>query len=139
MRLQLRPGLRVCESGTGSGSLSVSIMKAILPTGHLFTFEFNADRVQKAKADFKRLGLDQYVTVTHRDVLSNGFTLQKDSDDRITNGEEQDARVTPGSVDAIFLDLPSPQIAVPHAYEILRKRGRLCNFSPCIEQVQKAS
>jgi tRNA (adenine57-N1/adenine58-N1)-methyltransferase catalytic subunit len=108
-------------------------MKAILPTGRLFTFEFNADRVVKAKVDFKRLGLDNYVTVTHRDVLSNGFTLQKDSDEKIKTGEENEARVAPGSIDAIFLDLPSPHVAVPHAYEVLRKRGRLCNFSPCIE------
>ena len=110
-------------------------MKAILPTGRLFTFEFNADRVIKAKADFNRLGLEDYVTVTHRDVLSNGFTLDKDSDNKLTAGagEEKEARVAPGSIDAIFLDLPSPHVAVPHAYEVLRQRGRLCNFSPCIE------
>merc|ERR1712176_1723689 len=54
--LQLRPNMRVVESGTGSGSLSVSLTKAIIPTGHLLTFEFNHDRVGKAKADFTKLG-----------------------------------------------------------------------------------
>jgi tRNA (adenine57-N1/adenine58-N1)-methyltransferase len=129
--------MRVVESGTGSGSLSVSLAKAILPTGHLFTFEFNPDRVVKGKADFLKLGLNDFITVTHRDVLANGFTLGQ-GDGPLTDGET-DARVGPGSIDAIFLDLPSPQLAVPHAYAILRKRGKLCNFSPCIEQVFKAT
>ena len=74
-RLQLRPNMKVVESGTGSGSLSVSMTKAIIPTGHLYTFEFNFDRVGKAKADFEKLGIGQYITVTHRDVLSDGFLL----------------------------------------------------------------
>jgi len=74
-----------------------------------------------ARDDFKRLGLDSYITVTHRDVLSDGFLLQ--------------GKVEEGSADACFLDLPSPQLAVKHAYQILKKKGKLCNFSPCIEQV----
>ena len=101
-RLGLKPGHKVCESGTGTGSLSVSLCKTIFPKGHLFTFEFNEVRVKKAKIDFERLGLDSFITVTHRDVLSDGFVLGED--------------VTPSSMDACFLDLPSPERAIPHAY-----------------------
>ena len=98
--------MRVVESGTGSGSLSVSITKAILPTGYLYSFEFNKDRVEKAKADFTKLGLAGFITVTHRDVLKKGFTLGQD-DEPITEGCS-DARILPGTIDAVFLDLPNP-------------------------------
>ena len=125
MRLELRPGSRVCESGTGSGSLSTSISKAIMPTGHLYTFEFNENRVGRAKEDFAALGLAPYLTVTHRDVLSNGFMLEAADDNK--------GGVSEGSIDAVFLDLPRPHIAVEHAFKVLRRKGKLCNFSPCIE------
>lgn len=125
--------MRICESGTGSGSLSTSFARACMPTGHLFTFEFNEDRVGKAKAEFAEMGLSKFITVTHRDVLANGFLLLGESE------KGQDKTVTEDSIDCVFLDLPSPQIAVEHAYKVLRKQGKLCNFSPCIEQVQKAT
>ena len=120
-RLGLRPGYKVVESGTGTGSLSVSMCKAVFPKGHLFTFEFNESRAKNAKLDFEKLGLDSFITVTHRDVLSDGFLL--------------DDKVTASMADACFLDLPSPERAIPHAYQILKKKGKVCNFSPCIEQV----
>lgn len=124
-RLKLMPGDRVVESGTGTGSLSVSIIKTIFPQGHLFTYEFNGQRQKKAEEDFKKLGIAPFVTSVHRDVLGEGFLL--------------DGKVNSESVDAVFLDLPRPEQAVKHAYDVLKPRGNVCNFSPCIEQVQKAS
>ena len=126
-RLGLKPGMKVVESGTGTGSLSVSMAKTIMneSKGHLYTFEFNQQRQEKANEDFVKLGLDSFITTTHRDVLTNGFLL--------------DDKVTAGTMDACFLDLPSPEKAVHHAYLILKSKGRLCNFSPCIEQVQKVT
>ena len=99
--------------------------RTLLPNGHLFTYEFNELRAKKGQEDFVKLGMADNITQTHRDVLANGFLL--------------DDKVTPESIDAVFLDLPSPEQAVKHAYQVLKTKGRLCNFSPCIEQVQKAS
>ena len=66
--LDMHPGCVVVESGTGSGAMSVGISRAIAPTGHLYTFEFNQSRADTAREDFEQLGLSQLVTVTHRDV-----------------------------------------------------------------------
>ena len=36
-------------TGTGSGSMSHSLIRTIAPTGHLHTFEFHAERAEIAK------------------------------------------------------------------------------------------
>ncbi|KAJ2661726.1 tRNA (adenine-N(1)-)-methyltransferase catalytic subunit trm61 [Coemansia sp. RSA 1200] len=119
LHLDLRPGKVMVESGTGSGSFSHSIARTIAPTGHLFTFEYHEIRAATAKKEFEEHGLSNIVTIENRDVIANGF------------GKFNIA-------DAVFLDLPAPWDAVAAAKEVLRKDtiGRICCFSPCIEQVQ---
>ena len=107
------------ESGTGSGSLSHAFARTIAPSGHLHTFDFHQERADKARKEFEEHGLDKNVTVRHRDVCANGFELEN-------------------VADAVFLDLPHPWEVVNHAKDALSERGgRLCSFSPCIEQVQR--
>jgi tRNA (adenine57-N1/adenine58-N1)-methyltransferase len=58
------------------------------------------------------------VKLEERDVIQQGFPPEL-------------------SVDAVFLDLPSPWLAVGNARKILKSNGKLCTFSPSIEQVTK--
>ncbi|XP_069577557.1 tRNA (adenine(58)-N(1))-methyltransferase catalytic subunit TRMT61A [Brachyistius frenatus] len=119
MMLELKPGSVVCESGTGSGSLSHAILRTIAPTGHLHTVEFHQQRAEKVAEEFKEHRVDHLVTVRNQDVCKEGFGVT-------------------GVADAVFLDIPSPWEAVGHAKAAMKKQGgRVCSFSPCIEQVQR--
>ncbi|CAN1321991.1 tRNA (adenine(58)-N(1))-methyltransferase catalytic subunit TRMT61A [Linum perenne] len=114
MYLEVVPGCLVLESGTGSGSLTTSLARAIAPTGHVYTFDFHEQRAASAREDFEKTGISSLVTVGVRDIQGEGFPEQHT-----------------GSADAVFLDLPQPWLAIPSA-------EKMCSFSPCIEQVQRS-
>lgn len=118
--LDLKPGVRMIESGTGSGSFSHSIARTIGSKGHLYTFEYHKERVEMAKLEFELHGLNDIITVTHRNVCKEGFQMENE-------------------VTAVFLDLPAPWEAVSSAKKAFKTDtlGRICSFSPCIEQVQR--
>ncbi|KAM7509896.1 hypothetical protein LguiB_008771 [Lonicera macranthoides] len=122
MYLEIVPGCLVLESGTGSGSLTTSLARAVAPKGHVYTFDFHEQRALSAREDFERTGVSSLVTVDVRDIQGEGFP-----DDLL------------GLADAVFLDLPQPWLAIPSAGKMLKQDGILCSFSPCIEQVQRSS
>ena len=118
----------IYESGTGSGCLSVN-MSSLLSKGkgHLYTFEFNKERAEKLKDLFKFLKLDKKITITHRDVIQDGFELEQDS-------LENPSHKKCGSM---FIDLPSPWLAINHAKKVLKSGAYFVSFSPCIEQINQ--
>lgn len=120
--LDVRPGKIICEAGTGSGSVSTSLARAVSPGGRLHTFEYHADRQRQAVEDFTRYGIQNAIVSRHGDVCADGFGADLD-----------------GQVNGIFLDLPMPWVAIPHADRCLVEGGRVCCFSPCIEQIEKTA
>eukprot|EP00698_Gefionella_okellyi_P025198 TRINITY_DN912_c0_g1_i1.p1 TRINITY_DN912_c0_g1~~TRINITY_DN912_c0_g1_i1.p1 ORF type:complete len:338 (-),score=87.51 TRINITY_DN912_c0_g1_i1:3-1016(-) len=119
MNMHIRPGSVVVEAGTGSGSLSTALARAVAPTGRLFTFEFHEKRAEMARAEFKENKLDDVVTLEHRDVIRDGLPS------------------TLPPVTAAFFDLPDASAVIQHIAPLMAQSGVVCTFCPCIEQVQR--
>lgn len=130
--LRLKPGSVVAEAGTGSGSLTHVLARAVAPHGRVHTFDFHKHRAEEAQKEFAAHGIDSVVSSNWGDVC------------RPEGSEEGEADAAPcgyrlpaASVDAVFLDVPAPWLAVVNVMKVLREGGMLCTFSPCIEQTEK--
>lgn len=136
---------------SGSGSMSHFILRTIAPSGVLHTYEFNKNRADKAREEFRRNKVDRMVVVHDRDVCgkqptssSNCVILDNNTDDNDNildvKGPSNDSTgfgIGGQVADAIFLDLPEPWLAVPNAAYTIKPDGRLCSYSPCVEQTQR--
>lgn len=140
--------------------MSHFILRTIAPSGILHTYEFNKNRADKAREEFRRNKVDMMVIVHDRDVCgkqttssSSGCVTLDNTKDNNNNHDDTgpgsgSIATTPKSTatgfgiggqvaDAIFLDLPEPWLAVPHAAYTIKPDGRLGSYSPCVEQTQR--
>ncbi|MCS7259112.1 MAG: tRNA (adenine-N1)-methyltransferase [candidate division WOR-3 bacterium] len=111
------PGARIIEAGTGSGALTMILANFVRPDGKVYSYEKREDFSKNAQENLNRVGLSSYVEFYICDIERDGF-IQKD-------------------VDAVFLDLPEPWIAIRHAYNALKGGHSLVSLSPNIEQIKK--
>lgn len=139
-QLWLRPNMTVVESGTGSAALSHALLRTIAPYGHLHTYEFHPQRAQTARQELEQHTSPSMVTVYHKDVCGKAAVArQEGSTEATTADSSQGGFDLPGqSVDAVFLDLPEPWLAIPHAAFVLKPNARIASYSPCVEQSQRA-
>lgn len=110
------PGSRVVEAGTGTGALTTALAFYVGPSGHVYSYEIREDFIETALRNLKRAGVSDYVDVKKKDV-TEGI------------GEE--------NLDAVILDMATPWLVVPQAYQALSGSGALVSFSPTIDQVVK--
>ncbi len=109
------PGARILESGVGSGAMTMTLLRAIGPTGHVTGYELREDFATRARLNIQAfLGDDLPLTIETRDVYE---------------GIELD------DLDRIVLDLPEPWQVVKHAERALRPGGILVSYLPTILQV----
>ena len=112
------PGSRVAESGTGTGALTTALAHYVKPTGKVYTYELREEFQKNAEKNLKRSNLLGFVELKSGDVTMG---------------------INERELDAVILDLATPWLVVPHAYEALKPSGTLVSFSPTIDQVVKTT
>jgi tRNA (adenine57-N1/adenine58-N1)-methyltransferase len=117
MRLDVKPGARVLESGCGSGGLTLALAQAVMPTGRVYSQEIREDFIALTRRNMQRVGLEEYVTFIHADS-TEGFKVDE-------------------PVDAVFLDMPAPQTCIPQARSVLKDGGFFGSLVPTTNQVQE--
>jgi tRNA (adenine57-N1/adenine58-N1)-methyltransferase len=111
-------GSRVVEAGTGTGALTTALAHYIKPEGKVYSYEIREEFQRTAEKNLGRANLIDFVELKSKDVT--------------TGIDERD-------VDAVVLDLATPWLVVPHAYEALRASGIIVSFSPTIDQIVKTT
>jgi tRNA (adenine57-N1/adenine58-N1)-methyltransferase len=113
MLADIGPGVRVLESGVGSGALSMTMLRY---GAHIIGYELREDFLNRARANVK--------SFLGEDVLDRYDLHLRDCYEGI---DERD-------LDRVVLDLPEPWQVVPHAMEALRPGGILVAYTPSITQ-----
>src|SRR5881398_312376 len=111
------PGARVFEAGTGSGALTMALLRAVGERGHVVSYESREDFARTAMKNIER-----YLGPVHNLMLR-----QRNAYEGI---EETD-------LDRVVLDLPEPWQVVPRAATALRSGGVYVSYVPTIPQVMQ--
>ncbi len=108
------PGVKVFESGLGSGALSMTMLRA---GAHITGYELREDFAEKAQANVRKMlgaaALEQY-DVHLRDAYEG---------------------IDGTNFDRVVLDLPEPWNVIEHAAKALRPGGIFVAYTPSVTQV----
>ncbi len=114
----IHPGARVFEAGTGTGALTLALLRAVGPEGLVVSYEQREDFLEAAR---------RAITETLGELPAN---LELKLGDVYLGVEELD-------MDRVMLDLPEPWQAVPAARQALRPGGIVFSHCPNVSQVQR--
>jgi tRNA (adenine57-N1/adenine58-N1)-methyltransferase len=121
MWADIYPGARVLEAGTGSGALTMALLRAVGGGGLVVTYELRDDFARTATTNIDRyMGVPANL-VRHSRNAYEGIDLPEDG----------------LPFDRAVFDLPEPWRVVPHAARVLRSGGIYLSFVPTVPQVQQ--
>ncbi|MFV0308888.1 MAG: tRNA (adenine-N1)-methyltransferase [Desertimonas sp.] len=119
MLADIGPGVRVFESGVGSGALSMTMLRY---GADIVGYELRDDFAARARTNVREfLGAD---------ALGRYRVESRDSYQGIDPDD--------GPFDRIVLDLPEPWQVIPHSEQVLSPGGILVAYTPSITQAAQA-
>jgi len=113
------PGHSVVEAGTGSGALTLALLRAVGPEGRVTTVEVRDDH---------RTHAERIITRFHSGLPDNLEMIAGDVTDVITDHV---------GTDRLMLDLPEPWSVLEPAAEAMAPDGIICAYLPTVPQVQR--
>ncbi len=114
LRLSIGPGTRVLEAGSGSGALTTAFAWMVGEQGKVYSYDRREDMQDLSKQNLESVGLMDRVDFTLQDIADG--IVEKD-------------------VDAVFLDLPKPELYLSQIHEVLANGGVLGTILPTTNQV----
>jgi tRNA (adenine57-N1/adenine58-N1)-methyltransferase len=116
MAADMFPGAVVLEAGTGSGALTMALLRAVGRDGRIISEEVREDFARRAATNIRRfMGETPQLEIRIRDIYEG-----VDVDD----------------VDRVVLDLPEPWRIVDGVAKALRPGGYLASYLPTVLQVK---
>jgi tRNA (adenine57-N1/adenine58-N1)-methyltransferase len=110
------PGATVVEAGTGSGALTMSLVRAVGPQGRVFSYDVREEFQRTARRNIERfLGETPTLVLRLHDIT---------------------AGIPDAPADRLILDLPEPWRVVGPAATALRPGGIFLAYLPTTVQVQ---
>ena len=114
------PGVRVLEAGVGSGALSIAMLKAVGPTGHLTSYERR----------------DEFAEIATKNVID--YFAGKPANWDLHVGSVQDAEHSQ-KFDRVILDMLAPWDCVDMAAKVLEPGGVFMSYVATTTQLSQVA
>ncbi len=116
LRLGITDGMKVLESGLGSGGLTLVMANAVKPTGKIYGYEIEESHLEYLKKNIQLAKLENYVETFHRDL----------------------AEPLPANFfDAAFIDVKEPWKYLENIYNSLKIGANIGFLLPTTNQVSE--
>ncbi len=114
LKLGLTDGMKVLESGVGSGALTIVMANAVKPSGKIYSYEKEEKYIKNAYSNIKLAGLERYVEIKHHSL---------------------DQPLPENFFDAAFIDVREPWFYINNIKKSLKKGSPIGFLVPTTNQV----